>query len=152
MRDDRWKLIRYPLVDRTQLFDLAADPYELRNLAGNPAHATKVAEMTALLEKEMARYGDKAPLRVDSPQPAEWTPPPAPPASPRAMRAGCRSRYAWRTASTKARLSDNGTSGLYGPKNCSAAHPGANDPGPECVWLAEKRRSSANKGVSRASP
>jgi arylsulfatase A-like enzyme len=75
VRDDRWKLIRYPLVDRTQLFDLAADPHELTNLAGKPEHAAKLAELTALLEKEMQRYGDTAPLKVANPQPADWTPP-----------------------------------------------------------------------------
>jgi arylsulfatase A-like enzyme len=75
VRDDRWKLIRYPLVDRTQLFDLAADPHELSNLAGKPEHAAKLAEMTALLEKEMQRYGDTAPLKVPNPSPADWSPP-----------------------------------------------------------------------------
>ena len=75
VRDDRWKLIRYPLVDKTQLFDLASDPHELTNLAYKPEHAAKVAEMTAVLEKEMARYDDKAPLKVAKPKPAEWTPP-----------------------------------------------------------------------------
>ncbi len=75
VRDDRWKLIRYPLVDRTQLFDLASDPHELTNLAGKPEHAAKLAEMTALLEKEMRAHDDKAPLKVANPKPAEWTPP-----------------------------------------------------------------------------
>lgn len=75
IRDDRWKLIRYPLVDRTQLFDLAADPRELQNLAGLPAHAAKVSELTALLQNEMQRFGDKAPLTVANPKPAAWTPP-----------------------------------------------------------------------------
>ncbi len=75
VRNDRWKLIRYPLVDRTQLFDLAVDPHELNNLAGQPAHATKLAEMTTLLEREMTRYADPVPLKVASPKPAEWTPP-----------------------------------------------------------------------------
>jgi len=75
IRDDRWKLIRYPLVDRTQLFDLSTDPLELTNLADRPEHTAKVAEMTALLVKEMARYGDTYPLTVDNPQPAEWSPP-----------------------------------------------------------------------------
>ena len=75
VRDDRWKLIRYPLVDRTQLFDLAADPHELTNLADNPEHAAKLAEMTALLEKEMREHSDTAPLKVANPKPAEWTPP-----------------------------------------------------------------------------
>ena len=75
VRDDRWKLIRYPLVDRTQLFDLQADPHEMNNLADQPEHAAKVAEMTALLKKEMEHYGDSAPLQVANPQPAAWSPP-----------------------------------------------------------------------------
>ncbi len=81
IRDDRWKLIRYPLVDKTQLFDLSADPLELNNLADQPAHAAKLAELTALLEKEMLKHGDKTPLKVANPQPAEWSPP-APGAKP----------------------------------------------------------------------
>lgn len=75
IRDDRWKLIRYPLVDQTQLFDLENDPRELTNLAGKPEHAAKVAELTKLLEQEMARYGDTHPLVVKDPKPAKWTPP-----------------------------------------------------------------------------
>ncbi len=75
VRDDRWKLIRYPLVDKTQLFDLKNDPHELNNLADQPAHAAKLAEMTALLKKEMERYADTAPLKVANPHPAEWSPP-----------------------------------------------------------------------------
>ena len=75
IRDDRWKLIRYPLVDMTQLFDLFADPHELTNLADKAEHAAKVVKMTASLEKEMARFGDKAPLKVANPAPLEWTPP-----------------------------------------------------------------------------
>ena len=75
IRDDRWKLIRYPLVDRTQFFDLQNDPHELKNLADQPAHAAKIAELTALLTKEMAARGDNYPLTVANPQPAEWTPP-----------------------------------------------------------------------------
>jgi arylsulfatase A-like enzyme len=75
IRDDRWKLIRYPLVDRTQLFDLSNDPHELVNLADKPEHAAKIAELTALLTKEMARYADTTPLKVANPKPAEWTPP-----------------------------------------------------------------------------
>ena len=64
-------------MDRTQLFDLSADPHELNNLADKPEHAAKVAEMTALLKKEMAAYDDTHPLKVADPQPAEWTPPAA---------------------------------------------------------------------------
>ena len=75
VRDQRWKLIRYPLVDQTQLFDLQADPHELTNLAGKPEHAAKVTEMTALLAQEMAAHADTAPLKVANPKPAAWTPP-----------------------------------------------------------------------------
>ena len=75
IRDDRWKLIRYPLVDRTQLFDLQADPLELNNLADKPEHAAKIVELTALLTKEMASYADTFPLTVADSKPAEWTPP-----------------------------------------------------------------------------
>lgn len=75
VRTERWKLIRYPLVDRTQLFDLSVDPLELNNLAAQPAHASQVAAMTTLLQREMATYGDLHPLTVTTPQPAEWTPP-----------------------------------------------------------------------------
>jgi arylsulfatase A-like enzyme len=75
IRDGRWKLIRYPLVDKTQLFDLQSDPRELHNLADQPEPAAKIAELTALLEREQQRYGDPAPLKVADPKPAEWTPP-----------------------------------------------------------------------------
>ncbi len=75
--DGRWKLIRYPLVDRTQLFDLAVDPHEVTNLAGHPAHADRVAALTAALERLQRASGDTAPLAVAVPEPAEWTPPAA---------------------------------------------------------------------------
>ena len=75
VRDDRWKLIRYPLVGKTQLFDLSRDPHELDNLAEKSEYAGKLSAMTALLEKEMARYADSAPLKVANPKPAAWTPP-----------------------------------------------------------------------------
>jgi arylsulfatase A-like enzyme len=73
--DARWKLIRYPQVDRTQLFDLQNDPHEAVNLADKPEHAAKVAELTALLEAEMKRSGDTGTLKVPNPKPAEWHPP-----------------------------------------------------------------------------
>ncbi len=75
VRDDRWKLMRYPLVNVTQLFDLQADPHELVNLADRPEHAAKAQEMVALLEREMRAYGDAAPLVVANPAPAKWEPP-----------------------------------------------------------------------------
>ncbi len=74
IRDDRWKLIRYPLVNRTQLFDLSTDPRELNNLADKPEHKAKIVELIALLQKEMTAYADTIPLTVANPAPEEWTP------------------------------------------------------------------------------
>lgn len=73
--DERWKLIRYPQVDRTQLFDLKNDPHEVVNLADKPEHAAKVAELLALLERVMKTSGDDGTLTVANPQPAAWSPP-----------------------------------------------------------------------------
>ena len=75
IRDDRWKLIRYPHIDKTQLFDLQADPHEITNLADKPEHAPKVADLMTRLEKDLTAFGDKQPLKVANPEPAEWTPP-----------------------------------------------------------------------------
>jgi arylsulfatase A-like enzyme len=77
IRDERWKLIRYPKVDRTQLFDLANDPQEMRDLAREPAQADRVKELLATLQVEQRLFGDPALLTVAEPQPAEWTPPSA---------------------------------------------------------------------------
>lgn len=74
IRDDRWKLIRYPLVDRTQLFDLSIDPLELNNLADKPEQRAKVVELTSLLQREMDNHADTIPLSVADPAPAEWSP------------------------------------------------------------------------------
>ena len=74
IRDQRWKLIRYPLVNQTQLFDLQNDPHELKNLAAEPEHATKIAELTEKLQAEMNLYDDKHPLVVPNPKSAAWSP------------------------------------------------------------------------------
>ena len=75
LRDERWKLIRYPQVDRTQLFDLATDPDERTNLADRPEYAARIATMMAALAAEMKRLDDPAALIVSAPKSANWTPP-----------------------------------------------------------------------------
>ena len=62
VRDERYKLIVYPKVNHRQLFDLADDPDELRNLAADPAHGQTLARMEALLEGWRAALADPAPL------------------------------------------------------------------------------------------
>jgi arylsulfatase A-like enzyme len=74
IRDERWKLIRYPLIDKTQLFDLQADPHEMTDLAANPEYAGKIKELLAVLAKTGKGLGDSAPLTVANPSPAAWTP------------------------------------------------------------------------------
>jgi arylsulfatase A-like enzyme len=74
-RDERWKLIRYPQVNVTQLFDLQTDPDEMQNLANDPAHAERVAQMLSRLTKLQQHFADDLPLTVRDPKPAAWTPP-----------------------------------------------------------------------------
>ena len=50
IRQGDWKLIRYPQINRSQLFNLKDDPAETKDLAGDPASAGKLKELTALLE------------------------------------------------------------------------------------------------------
>ena len=72
VRDDRWKLIVYPQVNKTQLFDLRADPAEMHDLAADPQHADELKRMTALLVSEQKLAGDTLPLTSDKPQPLEF--------------------------------------------------------------------------------
>jgi len=75
VRNDRWKLIRYPLVNRTQLFDLQSDPFETRNLADQPAQAGRLSDLLALLARQQSLFADDLPLTAANPQPADWMPP-----------------------------------------------------------------------------
>ncbi len=42
-----------------ELFDLSADPHEVKNLATDPAHAAKLRELRGLLDKWVVESGDK---------------------------------------------------------------------------------------------
>jgi arylsulfatase A-like enzyme len=69
VRDDRWKLIVYPQVNKVQLFDLKEDPAEVHNLADEKDHSAESARLTALLKDWQKELGDKQPLRSVRPQP-----------------------------------------------------------------------------------
>jgi arylsulfatase A-like enzyme len=71
VRDDRWKLIRYPQINHTQLFDLQNDPHELYNLADQPPQAQRVQSMLDTLKSWQRRVGDELPLTSDRPKPKE---------------------------------------------------------------------------------
>jgi len=91
VRQGDWKLIQYEDsdrgVDETQLFNLAANPDELlkehgesdpmrTNLATDPRHAARLAEMKALLLAEMRRLND--PYRFSDQPDDGLLPPPSP--------------------------------------------------------------------------
>jgi arylsulfatase A-like enzyme len=72
VRDERYQLIVYPQINKTQLFDLANDPHELKDLASEPAHAKTVERLTASLRTLQQEFGDKQALCSDNPMPAEF--------------------------------------------------------------------------------
>ena len=64
-KDRRWKLIRYyrsPAsgsgTDRVQLFDMEADPWETRDVSGDPANRHEMERMARLLRDWMDRHDD----------------------------------------------------------------------------------------------
>ena len=58
IRDDRWKLIHYPKIDRYQLFDLRDDPDELRDLANDQRFSDRLRDLQAKLVAEQRRVRD----------------------------------------------------------------------------------------------
>lgn len=72
VRDRQWKLIVYPQINKTQLFDLKADPSELNDLSANPKFTKQVERMTELLKKKQAEAGDTQPLSVAKPESSEF--------------------------------------------------------------------------------
>lgn len=72
VRDDRWKLVVYPQINKTQLFDLKNDPQELHDLAADPQHLVEVQRLTTLLQSRQKLAGDSLPLISSNPQPQEY--------------------------------------------------------------------------------
>ena len=72
VRDSRYKLLRYPQVNITQLFDLQSDPHELTNLADKPEQAERIKSLTADLQRWQKSLGDTTPLVVTNPQSPAW--------------------------------------------------------------------------------
>ena len=64
VRRGEWKLIEYTVPGRPlrrQLFDVANDPWETRDLVNDPAHTARVAAMAAELEQARVHFGAPAP-------------------------------------------------------------------------------------------
>ena len=69
--DERWKLHRYPQIDHQLLFDLQADPFEMKDLASDPARADTVERMLDLLRECQRQFGDDLPLSVADAKPKD---------------------------------------------------------------------------------
>ncbi len=80
VRDDHYKLIRYPRINRTQLFDLQQDPAELHNLADEPGQAHRVSRMMTQLRNWQDDLGDTLPLTATQPADPTFTSPQSAPA------------------------------------------------------------------------
>jgi arylsulfatase A-like enzyme len=74
-RDHRWKLMRYPQVNVTQLFDLERDPDERVNLAESTEGLAMVTQLRARMEALQQSLGDHLPWTSATPRSAEWQPP-----------------------------------------------------------------------------
>jgi len=59
VRTEKYKLILYPKVKKVQLFDLEKDPWEMKNLAKDPAHAPTVAGLFHQLKQWQVKVNDK---------------------------------------------------------------------------------------------
>ncbi len=58
IRDERWKLVWYPKLNRYQLFDVVGDPDELHDKINDTEHATRIAAMKTSLDDWLKRNGD----------------------------------------------------------------------------------------------
>ncbi len=75
IRDERWKLLRYPLINKTQLFDLQADPDELHSLADEAGQKERIKKLMGKLADWQKQLGDKAPLTTADPKDPKFAPP-----------------------------------------------------------------------------
>jgi len=50
VRSQDYKLIYYPMIKRTQLFDMKADPFEMHDLSTEPQYQEQIKTMMAQLE------------------------------------------------------------------------------------------------------
>ena len=54
-----------PNRPKEQLYDTQSDPWEVKDLAGDPAHAAKLAELRAECDAWLARCGPLADMHAD---------------------------------------------------------------------------------------
>ena len=64
-------MIRYPQIDRTQLFDLQSDPNEINDLAARPEQRGRVEQMMRTLGEQQKQFGDALPLTAEHTRPGD---------------------------------------------------------------------------------
>lgn len=74
-RTRRWKYVHDPLGDRDELYDLANDPWELRNAIDDPAHSAVLADLRLRLADWSIATEDSPPVPL--PEPKFYQPPAA---------------------------------------------------------------------------
>lgn len=62
IRKDGFKLIVYPKINKTLLFDMEADPYEMQDLSEDAAYTDKVQHMLTELQRLQESMGDELDL------------------------------------------------------------------------------------------
>ncbi|HOF22053.1 MAG TPA: sulfatase-like hydrolase/transferase [Bacteroidales bacterium] len=72
VRTKEWKLIRYPELDKTQLFNLANDPLETDNLAEDETFAGKTEALLEIMKKWQQSTGDTVPLTAREIKPSDY--------------------------------------------------------------------------------
>tara|TARA_B100001059_G_scaffold227203_1_gene256692 strand:+ start:112 stop:1602 length:1491 start_codon:yes stop_codon:yes gene_type:complete len=72
VRDNEWKLIFYPQIKVTQLYNLKQDPNELYNLAQNLFYKTRIKKMMNLLKYNMELADDTINLNPSKIQSKEY--------------------------------------------------------------------------------
>lgn len=66
VRSQDYKLIYYPMIKRTQLFDMKSDPLEMHDISSQPEHAERIAAMMVELEHWKTIVED--PLDLNAPE------------------------------------------------------------------------------------
>jgi choline-sulfatase len=58
VRTKEFKLIRYPHINKIQLFNVKEDPWEIKNLSGNPQYAEIISNLNVKLKQLQKQVGD----------------------------------------------------------------------------------------------
>ena len=75
IRHQDWKLIRYPQINRNQLFHLANDPHETHDLASHGNQQRRIDRLLAKMKTLQREQGDSLSLRRANPLPARFQAP-----------------------------------------------------------------------------